>query len=75
MFDRIIAKRLTTVLPSALLVVAVAAGATSDSRLVEAARNQDVKTIRSLISQHADVNAEVGRRLDSAALGRALERS
>ena len=36
--------------------VATAAGATNDSRLVEAARNQDQKTIRMLVSQHAEIN-------------------
>jgi ankyrin repeat protein len=41
----------------ALLVRGGAAGATPDSRLVEAARTQDHQAIRSLISQHADVNA------------------
>jgi len=45
-----------------LLVVSGFAGAasaagSSDSRLLEAARNQDAKTVRSLLSQKADVNA------------------
>jgi uncharacterized protein len=46
-----------------LLIVSGAAAATVDSqftvglRLVDAARNHDLKTIRSLLSQHADVNA------------------
>jgi ankyrin repeat protein len=39
-----------------LLMVAGASAATGDSRLVNAARNKDVKTVRSLLSQHADVN-------------------
>src|SRR5580704_9915713 len=29
----------------------------SDQRLVEAARNQDQKTVRALLAQHVDVNA------------------
>ncbi len=40
-----------------LLIATGAAGATSDFRLVDAARNQDGKTVRSLVSRHADVNA------------------
>ncbi len=46
-----------------LLMVSAAAAAAVDSqlpvglRLVDAARNHDLKTIRSLLSQHADVNA------------------
>ncbi len=40
----------------ALVMVAGTAAATGDVRLVEAARNQDHKMIRSLVSQHADVN-------------------
>ena len=45
-----------------LLVVSGFAGAattaeTSDSRLLEAARTQDAKTVRTLLSQKADVNA------------------
>ena len=36
---------------------AATAAETSDSRLVEAARNQDAKAVRSLLSQKADVNA------------------
>jgi ankyrin repeat protein len=46
----------------ALLIVSVFAGptvaaATSDSRLLEAARTQDATAVRSLLSQKADVNA------------------
>ena len=46
----------------ALLVASGFAGAataagTSDLRLPEAARNQDAKAVRSLLSQKADVNA------------------
>src|SRR5580704_5394589 len=45
-----------------LVIVAAAAAApvdsrlTADSRLMDAARNHDLKAIRSLLSQHADVN-------------------
>jgi ankyrin repeat protein len=48
--------RLARTLPLTLLMVAGAAAAGGDSRLVEAARSRDLKTIRSLVSQHADVN-------------------
>ncbi len=48
--------RLARTLASALLVFAGAAGATAESGLVEAARNHDLKTIHSLLSQHTDVN-------------------
>jgi ankyrin repeat protein len=50
----------TALLPSALLTVAVAAAATSDSRLVEAARNRDVNRINFLLGQHADVKTTAG---------------
>jgi ankyrin repeat protein len=40
-----------------LVVVAGAMAASDDSRLVEAARNQDSQRIRALVDQHADVNA------------------
>ena len=60
MFDRVKENRLARTLPLTLLVVVGAAAATVeprvDSRLVEAAKNHDVKTIRALVSQHADVN-------------------
>ena len=55
--------RLARTLPLTLLmVVASATAATTatpavDSRLVEAARNHDVKMVRTLVSQHADVKA------------------
>lgn len=40
----------------ALLMVAGAAGANDDLRLVEAARNRDQQKVRTLLNQHADVN-------------------
>jgi ankyrin repeat protein len=40
-----------------LLMVAGAAAATGDLRLVEAARNRDPKLVRTLLTQKADVNA------------------
>jgi len=46
------AKALLLTLP----MVAGAAAATGDPPLIAAARNQDLKTIRSLVSRHADVN-------------------
>jgi len=54
MFDRHLRHCLLVV--TGLAVVATAAG-TSDLRLPEAARNQDAKAVRSLLSQKADVNA------------------
>ena len=61
MFHRVRENRVARTLPLTLLMVVGAAAATVesrvDSRLVEAARNQDVKTVRALVSQHADVNA------------------
>ena len=39
------------------LMVAGAAAASGDLRLVEAARNQDQQKVRTLLNQHADVNA------------------
>ena len=56
MFYRAKENRLARTLPLTLLMVAGAAAAGGDARLVEAARNRDLKTIRSLVSQHADVN-------------------
>jgi ankyrin repeat protein len=40
-----------------VLLALASAAANADSRLVEAARNQDPQTVRTLVSQHADVNA------------------
>ena len=57
MFHRGKDNRLAKTLASTLLIVSVAAAATTDSGLVDAARNHDLKTIRSLLSQHADVNS------------------
>ena len=39
-----------------LVIVAGSAAAASDFRLVEAAKDQDHKAVRALVSQHADVN-------------------
>ena len=39
-----------------VLMVAGAAAATGDVRLVDAARHQDQQTVRTLLTQHADVN-------------------
>ncbi len=58
MFDR--GKKNSLVLAILLpLPVLAATGAvvTADSRLVEAAKSHDLKTVRALVSQHADVNA------------------
>ena len=41
----------------ALLIIARAAGANGDVPLVEAAKNQDEQQVRTLLNQHADVNA------------------
>ena len=41
----------------ALLTAGGTAAATGDARLVDAARNQDLKSIRSLVSQRVDMNA------------------
>lgn len=61
MFDRHKRHCVVRVLPLMLLVVSGFAGAaaagTSDSRLIEAARTQDAKTVRMLLSQKGDVNA------------------
>jgi uncharacterized protein len=62
MFDRDDRHCSATAWALALLVVSGFAGAattaeTGDSRLLEAARNQDAKTVRSLLSQKVDVNA------------------
>ncbi len=57
MFHERKGNRLARTLASTLLMVSVAAAATADSPLVEAARNHDLKTIRSLLSQHADINS------------------
>jgi len=54
MFDRHLRHCLVAV--TGLAGLAIAAG-TSDLRLPDAARNQDAKAIRSLLSQKADVNA------------------
>ena len=53
----------TFALPLIAALGVTAAGApaeTSDSRLAEAARNQDAKAVRALVSQKADVNARSG---------------
>jgi ankyrin repeat protein len=60
MFDRGVDNRLERTLPLMLLMVAGAAAANGDSRLVDAARNQDQKAIRALVSQQADVNTRSG---------------
>lgn len=61
---------LTQALRLALLMVAGTAAAATDSgqndsrpadpRFISAARNRDIKTLRSLIGQHADVNTRAG---------------
>lgn len=48
----------TLVMASGALAATVAP--TSDASLAEAARNKDVKTVRLLVSRHADVNARAG---------------
>ena len=62
MFDRRLRHCFAEKLAFTLLTIAVFAGAVmaagaSDSRLPEAARTQDAKAVRSLLSQKADVNA------------------
>src|SRR5258708_5150155 len=57
MFDRHQRQGLVTAAALTLLVVAVHAAETNDSRLLEAARTQDVKTVSTLLSQKAGVNA------------------
>ena len=49
---------LTGALLMTLLVVAGAAAADGDARLVEAARNQDQRQVRALLNQRADVNGQ-----------------
>ena len=51
------------------------AAETNDSRLVEAARNQDAKAVRSLLSQKADVNARSSDGSTALLWAGALERS
>ena len=66
MFHRSRENRPADVLALTLLIASAAAAApvdarlTGDSRLVDAARNHDLKTVRLLVSQHADVNARAG---------------
>ncbi len=57
MFDRDERRCLVSASVWALLMVSAFAGDTRDSRLPEAASNQDTKTVRLLLSQKADVNA------------------
>jgi ankyrin repeat protein len=61
MFDQVKENRVVRTLPLTLLVVvgatAATVGSSVDSRLVEAAKNHDAKTVRALVSQHAEVNA------------------
>ncbi len=57
MFPRTLALTLLMVSAAAAAVGTVGSRLTGDSRFVDAARNHDLKTIRSLVSQHADVNA------------------
>src|SRR5580692_6040347 len=54
MFPKMLA--LTLVIAAGAAAAPVDSRLTGDSRLVEAARNHDLKTIRSLLSQHVDVN-------------------
>src|SRR5580658_4647830 len=48
---------LTLVMVAGAIGAPVDARLTGDSRLIDAARNHDLNAIRSLLSQHADVNA------------------
>jgi ankyrin repeat protein len=57
MFDRGTKNRLAGALALTVSIAAGVMAATPDARLVEAAKNQDQRAIRSLVSQHADVNA------------------
>jgi ankyrin repeat protein len=66
MFPRTRALTLLSTTSLTLLMTSGVAAATIDSqladglRLVDAARNHDLKAIRSLVSQHADVNTRAG---------------
>ena len=57
MFDRNERPYLVRAAALMLLAGAATAAETSDSRLLEAAKNQDAKSVRSLVDQKADVNA------------------
>jgi hypothetical protein len=58
MFNRVpIAFLMTLALASGAAAAATAGPAAGYSRLIDAARNHDLKTTRSLIGQHVDVNA------------------
>jgi ankyrin repeat protein len=56
MFDRCGRNSLVKALLLTLPIVGGAAAASGDSRLVDAARNHDLKTLHALMSQHSDVN-------------------
>ena len=45
---------------SLLFVASLAVAATSDLRLLVAVRNQDKEAVRTLLKEHADVNATQG---------------
>ncbi|HEY3826634.1 MAG TPA: ankyrin repeat domain-containing protein [Bryobacteraceae bacterium] len=68
MFDRGKNNGLTAALLAAIQVAALpmmagaatVASVAGDSRLVDAARSHDVKTVRSLVGQHIDINARAG---------------
>jgi len=50
-------KRLVRAVSLGLLFSAAALGATGDLRLIEAVKNGDIASVRSLLDQHVDVNA------------------
>src|ERR1700733_11778199 len=50
--------RIVLAIAAASSAFGAAFGATADSRLIDAARQSDVKTVRSLLAQHVDVNAK-----------------
>src|SRR4051812_16282349 len=53
-------KRVATVTIATLLAAALASAAASDTRLIDAARDKDSATVRTLLAQRVDVNAADG---------------
>ena len=59
---------------SALAFFTMLGASAADLRVVEAARTGDLKTLRSALDQHADVNAYLTRWRNRSRLGRASRR-